>query len=128
MEPIQVALYHQIFRTLEPPELRSRHDRIAARPCLRDPLLGAGEHLDRDRRARPEPRDAGRAERAERPQTPARQSAWSSTRTEFWFEVSPVGCSLVEPIKFCTWCPTSCAITYACAKSPGARRRFSMTP
>ena len=27
------------------------------------------------------------ADRAERPQTPARQSAWSSTRTEIWFEL-----------------------------------------
>jgi len=41
-----------------------------------------------------------RASFARRAQRPARQSACSSTRTEFWFDVSPLVFSLVEPIRF----------------------------
>src|SRR5262245_49016808 len=41
--------------------------------------------------------------RAVWPQTPARQSAWSSSRTEFWLSVSPCTFSRFAPIRFCTW-------------------------
>ena len=62
------------------------------------------------------------------PHTPARQSAWSSIRICSSFARSGFACcsactSRATPITFWTWWPNSCAITYACAKSPGAPNR-----
>ena len=60
------------------------------------------------------------------PQTPAKQSACSSMAIESRFggaapsRIQRFTCAVI-PVMFWTWWPTSWAITYACAKSPGAR-------
>ena len=76
----------------------------------------------RPRRGRPARRPtAPRRRRGSRPGAPSSRTARSGgTGPDCWSWRTC--CSM--PVCCCTWWPISCAITYACAKSPGAPNRL----